>query len=248
MFAVAWLLTTLGVVQANEASAVRSSTKGSNVIAKVIEMLQNEKGKIIEDLKEERTDMEEYFEYCDTEKSDKQYAIKTATSKIEDLAAAIEQANGQIEELNNEIIEISGDIADKQGELDKAKELRDQSHEEFKKREHEQEVMIGELEQMEYALKHQMLAMTTPPPVEFVQGGEEALLQVHHDTAKVPDSAALGLNTKDIRHTLELMTRTVNALNLDPEAKALFQERGRDDYEGDDKYMVPFDEVGRMRK
>ena len=123
MFAALWLLTFVGAVraaEAAEASAVRSDSKGSNVIAKVIEMLQNEKGKIIEDLKEEQASMEEYFDYCDTEKSDKQYAIKTATSKIEDLAATIEQANGQIEELNNEIMEISGDIKDKEGELEKS--------------------------------------------------------------------------------------------------------------------------------
>lgn len=223
-FAVTWLLTTLGIVQGTEASLARSDLKGSNVIAKVIEMLENEKGKITEDLIQERASMEEYFEYCDTEKSDKQYAIKIATGKIEDLAATIEQANGQIEELNNEIVEISGDIKDKEGELDKAKALRDESHEEFKKREHEQVVMIGELEQMEMALKQQMLQMTTPPPVEFVQGGEEALLQVHDSTAKrmqtvLPNQAALGMSPQDIQRSLERLTRAVNALGLDPQAR-----------------------------
>jgi len=227
-FAVAWLLTALGSVQATEVSAARSDSKGSNVIAKVVEMLQNEKGKIIEDLKEERSNMEEYFKYCDTEQSDKQYAIKRATSKIEDLAATIEQANGQIEEFNEEIVELADDISDRQGELDKAKKLRDDTHAEFKQREHEQEIMIGELEQMEYALKHQMLAMTTPPPVEFVQdGGQEALLQISDIDKEVKnvlkDSKALGMSMmdmsmKDIRRFKELMTRTVHALGLDPEA------------------------------
>jgi chromosome segregation ATPase len=120
-FALAWLLTVFGGVQATKESVARATSKGNNVIAKVVEMLQNEKGKIIEDLKEERSNMDEYFDYCDTEKSDKQYAIKQATSKIEDFAATIEQATGQIEEFNEEIMELSSDIADRQGELDKAK-------------------------------------------------------------------------------------------------------------------------------
>merc|ERR1719191_1777335 len=85
--------------------------------------------------------------------------------------------------------------------------------------------MIGELEQMEMALKQQMLQMTTPPPVEFVQGGEEALLQVHDSTAKpvqtvLPHPAALGMSPQDIQRSLQRLTRAVNALSLDPQAKA----------------------------
>ena len=34
---------------------------------------------------------------------------------------------------------------------------------------------------------------------------------------------------------------------MDPEAKKMFIERGKSDYEGDDKYMVDFDEVNKLQ-
>merc|ERR1719399_2137701 len=129
-------------------------------------MLGTEKSKIAEDLKKEAAAMEEYMDYCDDEQKAKDFSIRDATRVIEDTSALIEDNTAQIAALEEEIAEIGVQMADRQEEHDKIKKLRDQRHEEFKKREAEQEVMIGELVKMEDALKQQIEAMTTPPPIE----------------------------------------------------------------------------------
>lgn len=216
----------LGYLLHAQAVAVRkqgalASTSGNNVVAKVVEMLQNEKGKIVEDMKEETAEMDEYLDYCKTEQSDKNYAIKQSTRKIEDLTAAVEQSSAKVDAFNEQIAELGVEMADEQEDLDKAAKLRQETHEEFKVREQEQMIMVGELEQMEQALMHQMMAMTTPPPVPgSVPAGEEAFLQVSSSndfSQGVAKYDGSDVPMVDIARLRELMTRTVNAFGLDPQ-------------------------------
>merc|ERR1719421_1754733 len=67
-----------------------------SAVQKVIELLEDNKVKIANDLAAEEKEMAEYTDFCDKESSDKGYAIKTATSKIEDLTAAIEKGTTKI--------------------------------------------------------------------------------------------------------------------------------------------------------
>ena len=78
-FAVCLVLLVLGSATAEKVSPVQ----------KVIELLDQLKGKVEADLAAEATAMEEYSSWCDTEISDKGYAIKTATREIADHNAAI---------------------------------------------------------------------------------------------------------------------------------------------------------------
>merc|ERR1719359_2579203 len=128
-------------------------------------MPQTEKGKIAEDIKKEAAAMEEYMDYCDDEQKAKDFSIRDADRVIEDTSALIEDNTAQIAALEEEIAEIGVQMADRQEEHDKINKLREERHAEFKKRESEQLVMIGELIKMEKALKEQINRMTTPPPV-----------------------------------------------------------------------------------
>merc|ERR1719160_667994 len=129
-------------------------------------MLGAEKGKIAADLEKEGAAMEEYMDYCDDEAKAKDFSIRDADRVIEDTAALIDDNSAQIDALEEEIAEIGVQMADRQEEHDKLKKLRDERHEEFKKREAEQQVMLDELIKMEAELKRQIERMTTPPPVQ----------------------------------------------------------------------------------
>merc|ERR1719353_1780897 len=144
----------------------------SNVVDKVIEMLGAEKAKIAEDIKGEAAAMAEYMDYCDDEQKAKDFSIRDAARVMEDTSALIEDNTAQIASLEEEIAEIGVQMADRQEEHDKIKKLRDERHEEFKKREAEQTVMIGELMKMQKALKEQINRMTTPPPIPDAPAAE----------------------------------------------------------------------------
>jgi hypothetical protein len=156
------------------ASAISARSEGA-AIDKVIEMLAKEKGKISTDLEKENEAMTEYFGYCDDVQKELNYYIKEATRKIEDNTALIEDRTAQIQAADESLAELATETAERAEEMDKNSKLRKKEHQEFLKRESEQKIMVEELGQMEIALKEQMAAMTTPPPVaEFVQQGVAA--------------------------------------------------------------------------
>jgi chromosome segregation ATPase len=165
--------------------------KGNSMIAKVIEMLGEEKDKIKADLEAEAKTMAEYTQWCDDTSTELFYAIKTGKGKIEDLTATIEDNTAQIAALDEELAELGNEIAQRQAELEEGIEIRAKEKETFLKAEAEQEAMVEELEQLEVALKKQMQAFAeTPPPVEegaaLAQTGDgpaatfDAFVQVGH--------------------------------------------------------------------
>jgi len=190
--------------------------KGNSMIAKVIQMLGEENDKIKADLEVESKTMAEYMQWCDDTQTEKSYAIKTANTKIEDLSAIIEDNGAQIEGLDAEIAELGNEISERQTDIDDATAIRNKEKSEFLVAEEEQVAMVQELEDMEVALKQQMAAMTTPPPVPVE--GEEA--------EAAP--ALLQTGSKHNRHEMDVvtlakmkraMTLMVNSVWVDPESK-----------------------------
>jgi len=90
---------------------------GDSPVAKVIELLQENKMKVQADLDAETKEMVEYSEFCDKESSDKAYAISTAESKILDLNAAIADGEGQVASLNDEVATLGTEMAAKESKL-----------------------------------------------------------------------------------------------------------------------------------
>lgn len=231
-------------------SAMRSAVRAhnrfegatkDNVVSKVIEMLGTEKSKIAADLEKEGAAMEEYMDYCDDEAKAKDFSIRDADRVIEDTAALIEDNSAQIDALEEEIAEIGVQMADRQDEHDKLKKQRDESHEEFKKREAEQQVMLDELIKMEAALKRQIEAMTTPPPVQGPAAEEEAA----EGEAPAEGAAALlqiGSNARssmmlaEINRMRVVYSKTLSAMmkdpSLDPTGKSAFLQVQEDPVAG----------------
>jgi len=159
--------------RAAQMSAANLKQKGNSMIAKVIEMLGEEKDKIKADLATEEKTMAEYMEWCDDTQTELSYGIKSTKAKIEDLTATIVDNGAQIAALDDEITELGNEIAEKTSEMEESIAIREKEHEEFLKAETEQVALVGQLEEMGVALKKQISAFTaTPPPVE-----EAALVQ-----------------------------------------------------------------------
>jgi len=231
------------VLKHSEKKASSTEQSKDNVISKVIEMLESERGKIASDVAAESKEMAAYAEWCDNEISETGYEIRTATRKVEDLSAVIEDRTAQIAALDQEIASLGTEIADTNTEMDEANALRKKGEEEFKKNEEEQQLMIDELEKMEIELKQQMEAMTTPPPVP-VEGEAEAapaMTQTFDSLVQVPKKAGLvqkeahqnkkkgakGPKGPSLEKIQRALAKMVNTVWVDPASKkALGQING----------------------
>merc|ERR1719163_1959700 len=101
------------------------------MIAKIIEMLGEEKDKIAADIKKESKTMADYMQYCDDDQSEKAYAIKTAAHKQDELNALVADNTANIKALEEEITELAAEIAERQDEMDTADKVRATEHQEI---------------------------------------------------------------------------------------------------------------------
>jgi len=114
-------------------------------VGKVIELLDDLKGKVQNDLAKEGAAMEEYSGWCETEQSDYTYAIKTATSKIADLSAAMADGEAQASAFATQISELGSTIASKETELAEAADMRKTDRANFESTEKELLDTVDEL-------------------------------------------------------------------------------------------------------
>jgi DNA repair exonuclease SbcCD ATPase subunit len=135
----------------NEKALSKAQAKGS-AVQKVIELLEDMKGKVKADLAKESDMMEEYLVFCSDETKEKGYAIQTATRTIEDLKATIEQSTSIITEKEDEIATLGTHISEKEKELDEATAVRKAANDDFVAAEKELVKSVGECERAAEAL------------------------------------------------------------------------------------------------
>jgi chromosome segregation ATPase len=131
-------------------------------VQKVVELLGELKTKVANDLKAEASAMEEYTEYCDDEITNKGFAIKTASSKIEEYQAIIEESTGKITEFTAAIEEGGATLAAKDAELKEATDVRESEHKDFEAAEKELVETVDTLARAAAVLKREL---------SFAQGG-----------------------------------------------------------------------------
>merc|ERR1719379_2656057 len=125
------------------AAAARGS--GVSPVQKVIELLEQCKAKVQNDLAAEAKEMEEYTTFCDTELENKGYAIKTAERTINELTADVADNQAVIETSSSEISDTGAVLAEKDGEMASAAAERKTSNEGFVASEKEMIESIDEL-------------------------------------------------------------------------------------------------------
>merc|ERR1719265_611352 len=75
--------------------------------------------------------MAEYSEFCDTESTNKGFALKDAARKIQDLGATIEDCNSKIPMYEDSVAQTGSDVADKNKQLYDASNVRKQEKADF---------------------------------------------------------------------------------------------------------------------
>jgi len=226
-------------------AADKQLTKGNSMVAKVIQMLGEEKDKIAANIEAETKVMAEYTEWCDDTMTEHSYAIKSAKAKITDLTAVITDATAQIASLNEDIDTLGKEIAEHQADIDEATAIREKDKAEFEKAEAEQVEMVEKLEELGVALKEQMNAIAqTPAPVmeegEAPAEAAAAFLQVgaHNADATMTNLAPLARDEK----LKKALTIAVNSIWVDPESKknlALLNQDGAFIQSQDDQPEIP---------
>jgi chromosome segregation ATPase len=109
----------------------------SNPMAKVIELMDGLAAKVTADGEAAAKTYKEYFEWCDDSAKNTQFAIKTATSEVEELEAKIAELTATIETASGKIEDLSGAIASDEKELKEATAIREKELSDFQKSEAE---------------------------------------------------------------------------------------------------------------
>jgi len=100
-------------------------------VQKVIQLLDDLKGKVQADLDAETKLMEEYTTWCDEETNSKEDAITSSKRSVGDLSATIEDSKGQIATLSSTVEDVTGKISEAEAELNEATSLRSKEHSDF---------------------------------------------------------------------------------------------------------------------
>jgi len=100
-------------------------------VQKVIQLLDDLKGKVEADLERETKLMEEYTSWCDEEDNAKEDAITSSKRTIGDLMATIEDSKGQIATLGSTIEETTSKISSSEADLAEATALRKKENGDF---------------------------------------------------------------------------------------------------------------------
>jgi hypothetical protein len=138
---------------------------GASPVGKVIELINELKVKVQNDLDAETKAMAEYTTFCDDESTQKGFAIKTAESDIEGYKAVIEETTGTIAQLGAAIEAAGSEAASKTSELQSATKIRENENKDFAAAEKE---LVGSVDALSRAITIIKREMS------FVQAGKKS--------------------------------------------------------------------------
>merc|ERR1719387_1237547 len=143
----------LGVGSVAAIQGTGTGHDAGSVVAKVIEMLMDNKAKIADDLVAAEKEQAEYAEYCDDESGAREYAIKTAERSILDLDATILDAKAQTQAADDEIATLGTEMAAKEGEIGAATAQRMKEKADFEVVEKQLVTSVDQLEKAVVLIK-----------------------------------------------------------------------------------------------
>merc|ERR1719331_2281752 len=130
-------------------------------VQKVIQLLDELKGRVESDLASEEKLMEEYTSWCDEEANEKEDAITSSKRTIGDLMATIEDAKATIGSLTTSIDELTQKISTDEKDLASATDIRNTEHEVFISAEKELADTVDSLERAMMTLKNNLGLLQT---------------------------------------------------------------------------------------
>jgi chromosome segregation ATPase len=145
-------------------------------VQKVIELLDELKGKVKSELAADEALMEEHTKWCDSQKNEREDAIAMAERDIEDLKATIVDSKAAVSTFQSEIEELAGKLGKADGELKDATKIRDGERSEFEANEKELSETVDMLERALVVIKRAIPA--------FLQG-KDAKNEKEADSMKI---------------------------------------------------------------
>jgi chromosome segregation ATPase len=216
---VAFVVSAILVTLAGASSVDRSAASVSPV-QKVVELLEENKMKIANDLSSEEKEMGEYAKFCDDESTTKGYAIKDAARKIGDLEAVIVDCNSKIPMYEDEVATLGSEVAGKDKDLYEATEVRKKEKADFDAAEGELMTSIDQLARAVSIIKRETGAA-------FIQGGKKSkgIELAVKAVGKIIDSDRISVGTRRSLQGL-LQTGAFNGQNefqflKQPQAKSV---------------------------
>jgi chromosome segregation ATPase len=164
-------------------------------VQKVIQLLDELKGKVASDLENESKLMEEYSMWCDEEANTKEDAITSSKRTIGDLMATIEDSKATIGTLTSTIDELTQKISSEEADLTAATEIRDKEHADFAASEKELVDTVDSLERATSVLKKNL---------GFMQTGKAAkmLASVASGLSKIVEASWVNAHQKSVIQSL----------------------------------------------
>jgi chromosome segregation ATPase len=178
-----------------------AATKDSTV-SKVISLLDDLKAKVQSDLTAEGKLMEEFEEWCSTQKTETSYAIKDETRVINEQSAQVDDSSGKMEEFSAQIAELGPKIAAHEAEKADANTLRAEENKAFLAKE-------AELVEAEDMLRraHGILKRHLTSKLSFAQGGARRMEEVVKALGAIVEATAT-LGSKHVSEIKSFMQAT----------------------------------------
>jgi len=217
----------MGVTSALLIVALATGGLAANVspVQKVVELLDECKAKVANDLAAEASAMEEYTTFCDDELKAKGYAIQTAEREINDLSATIEDSKATVAEKSDEISTLGTTIAGKEKEHYDATQARKAANADFQAAEAELAKSVDETSRAVAALSKGMAFAQMSSPVAHKQ------MEAVRDALKAV-VGAIAIDTESSRKLKSFLQQTsaeganddLSLKNYQPQAKQVAYE------------------------
>jgi len=202
---------------------VGGHAEGVSPVQKVIQILEENKVKVTNDLAGEEKEMAEYTDFCDKEASERGYAIETAARTIEDLKATIEECNARIPARESDVEKTANDVAAKTRQLHEASELRKKEKADFDAAEGELVKAVDQLSRAVTIIKRETGAASFAQlSSDAKTAGSKGLEMALAALGKIVDSGRINAGT---RRSLEGLMQTEDYQQLrQPQAKEVVYE------------------------
>merc|ERR1712129_455665 len=169
------------------------SAVDTNPLAKVLDLMDELKAKIIKEGEAEAKAYEEYVQWCQSAVQDTGFAIETASREKTELEAKIAELTSEIDGCGSKTEELAAEIATNEADLKSATGIREKELEDFSKSEKELMEVISEIDRAISILEKEM----AKNPAAFAQVYNTKVQNVLQTLSLVADAAAFSVTDKD---------------------------------------------------
>jgi len=198
------------------ACSTLDGTSDTNPLAKVLDLMDDLKAKIIAEGEAEAKAYDEYLQWCQNSVQESGFAIETATKEKGELEAKITELTAEIEESGTKTEDLASAIASNEGDLKAATAIREKEYAEFVKGEKELMEVVAALEKAISILEKEM----AKNPASFAQVYNNKVKNILQSLSLVADAAAF---TVVDRQRLLALAQTDQADEFEAPAAAAYK-------------------------